>query len=59
MEKEYRLTSIEAAVYLDITPETLANWRYLNRSPVYYKIGGKIIYTKADLDAWIRKFKHD
>lgn len=57
MEKEYRLTPTEAAVYLDITPETLANWRYLSRSPVYYKIGGRIIYTKADLDAWIKEQK--
>jgi excisionase family DNA binding protein len=54
MEKEYRLTPQEAAAYLEVTEGTLSNWRAQDKSPTYYKLGGKVVYTKADLDEWIK-----
>lgn len=59
MDKELRLTHEEAAAYLEITPATLANWRYEGKSPPYIKLHSKkIIYTKKDLDAWIEGKKN-
>ena len=32
--------------------EKLAQWRYKNTGPAYYKLGRKIVYRGADLNAW-------
>ena len=31
----------------------LAQWRHKNTGPAYYKLGRKIIYRGADLNAWV------
>lgn len=48
------LDTDEAATYLKISPNTLANWRCQKTGPVYYAPAGKIIYYKDDLDNWIK-----
>ncbi|MDZ4842918.1 MAG: helix-turn-helix domain-containing protein [Hyphomicrobium aestuarii] len=35
------------------TEKTLANWRCYGKGPPFYKIGGRIRYAAADLDAWL------
>jgi hypothetical protein len=32
--------------------EKLAQWRHKGNGPAYYKLGRKIIYLGADLNAW-------
>jgi excisionase family DNA binding protein len=49
------LTTEEAAEYLDITPNTLAIWRCTKRYEIpHIKVGRKVRYRKADLDAWLQ-----
>ena len=49
-----RLTSDEAAAYLGVEPQTLACWRSVGRyGLVYTKVGKKVFYSRADLDAWL------
>jgi excisionase family DNA binding protein len=45
----------EAAEYLGCSPKTLQNWRSSGKGPRFVRIGGKIAYDFADLDAFIRE----
>ena len=47
------LTTKLAAAFLGLKPSTLERWRSKGEGPVFHKIGGRIYYTRADLDAWI------
>ncbi|MGA8758009.1 MAG: helix-turn-helix domain-containing protein [Stellaceae bacterium] len=42
----------EAAGYLGISANTLNCWRSRREGPPFCKIGGKVRYRLADLDAW-------
>lgn len=33
-------------------PDKLAQWRHKSMGPAFYKLGRKIIYRGADLNAW-------
>ena len=48
----------EASDYLRIAKQTLARWRCYGLGPQFVRIGGRIFYDVADLDAFIaaRKF---
>ncbi len=35
-----------------ITPRTLANWRCSGSGPRFVKIGGRVMYRLADVQAW-------
>lgn len=37
-----------------IVPGTLANWRSQKKGPPYQKIGSKVVYPLAELEAWER-----
>lgn len=39
--------------------EKLAQWRHKRKGPPYYKLGRKIIYRGADLNAWLAKNRMD
>ena len=43
----------EASAYLQIAKQTLARWRCYGLGPCFVRIGGKIFYDLADLDAFI------
>lgn len=46
----------EAAAYVGLSESTLAKLRMReNRpmGPVFHRLGGSVIYRRADLDAWI------
>lgn len=47
------LTTPEAAVYLNVKPATLEQWRWNGRGPRYCKIGRSCRYRIADLDAFL------
>jgi hypothetical protein len=37
----------------NVTVGTLANWRWKDVGPPYYRIGGLILYADDEIDAWI------
>jgi len=43
----------DAAVHLGIAPATLAKMRCVGGSPTFLRLGRKIVYCRADLDAWL------
>ena len=44
-----------SAAYINSTPATMQTWRSRGVGPPYLKgAGRKILYTRADLDAWLR-----
>ena len=52
------LTAQEAATYLGLSRQTLANWRARGQGPAYARLGGagrpRIVYLIEDLDAFLR-----
>ena len=46
------MDSREAAGYLRISFNTLNCWRSRREGPAFVKIGGKVRYRLADVDAW-------
>ena len=46
------LRTPDAAVHLGLSPRTLEKHRCYGTGPVYRKLGGRIVYAIADLDAW-------
>jgi len=47
------LTETEAAALLRLAPATLRGWRCAGRGPGFVKIGGRVCYRRADLEAFI------
>lgn len=43
----------EAARLLGLSPRTLEKHRCDGTGPTYRKLGGRVVYTVADLEAWI------
>lgn len=49
-----RLTRAEAAAYLGVNTQTLANWAHTGKVQIpHHKIGRKVIYFRSDLDAYL------
>ena len=50
------LNDIEAAAYLGISKQTLANWRHLGKGPAYHKMSdgprGPVRYSILDLEKY-------
>ncbi len=42
-----------AAAFLDLKPRTLAAWQRTGKGPLPRKIGGRVFYRRADLEAFI------
>lgn len=49
-----RLTPFEAAQYLELTPKTLAQWRYGKKGPAFAKVGQRVYYDRRVLDTWLK-----
>ncbi|MBB4853542.1 hypothetical protein HNP40_000908 [Mycobacteroides chelonae] len=47
------LTPEDAAIYLKVTEQKLADLRYLKEGPRFRRVGRLIRYTHADLDSWL------
>lgn len=45
----------QAAEYLGMKTNTLRQWRFLSKGPVYLKIGRSVRYRQADLDAFLER----
>lgn len=46
------VTTPDAAVHLGLSPRTLEKHRCFGTGPVFRKLGGRIVYAIADLEAW-------
>lgn len=53
LHRKDTFTIQEAAEYLGVKPTALTKWRYEKRGPAYVKSGSRVVYLKADLDAWL------
>ena len=42
-----------AAVYVGLSVPTLHTYRWMGTGPVSRKIGRRVVYSQADLDAWV------
>lgn len=49
-----RLRRGDAALYLGHSAKTLAMWQLQGKGPRSVKVGGRVFYFKADLDAFVR-----
>ena len=47
-----KLNTQEAAAYLGVKPCTLELWRYRKKGPRYFKLGSRVMYDLAELEAW-------
>lgn len=47
-----RLNTADAALYLGVRPGTMEVWRSLGKGPRYVKLGARVVYEMADLDAF-------
>ena len=53
-----RLNRKEAAKYLGVTAHTLAQWACFGSHQIpYFKLGKKVIYMQADLDAYLAQHR--
>jgi len=50
---EFRISTPKAAVIIGVTPKTLYRWRKIGYGPNWYKIGGIVRYSMADIVDWI------
>lgn len=55
------MTRAEAAEYLGLAIQTLADWAHKGTGPVYAKMGNarksRVLYSKNDLDLFISEWK--
>ena len=51
-EERHYLRTREAAEYLGLSSRTLDRYRISGRGPVFHRFGGRVRYTRADLDVW-------
>ena len=52
------LTQEEAAAELKVCERTLDRWRRLDEGPPITKLGRRVIYRRASLQAWLREREH-
>lgn len=50
--RPHYLRTPDAAVHLGLSARTLEKHRCFGTGPIYRKLGGRIVYSLADLDAW-------
>lgn len=47
------MISAEVAAKLRVPVETVRYWRHLGKGPRSFKVGRRVLYDPADVDAWI------
>jgi len=47
------LTLPEAAAYLNMTEKSLRWLRYTGEAPRAAKIGGRVVFRRSEIDAWL------
>lgn len=46
------LNQVQLAKRWNISPRTLERWRWLGQGPVFLKLGGRVLYRLADVEAY-------
>ena len=52
------LTTEETAALLRLAPSTLRVWRYKRIGPKSFNAGGKVLYRRDDVEAWLSAQYH-
>lgn len=52
-------TPDEAAEYLRANARTLERWRHVGGGPLFSKIGRRVVYRLADLEAWVAQQRRE
>lgn len=47
------MTTEEVADLLRTAPSTVRYWRHVGTGPVGRRVGRRVLYTRADVDAWV------
>ena len=53
------LTNDEAATFLRLSPRTLEKNRVIGGGPRFHKLGRRVLYAVADLEAWAAERGYD
>lgn len=48
------LRTKEAAQFLSLSARTLEKHRTYGTGPAYHKLGGRVVYSIEDLEAWVK-----
>ena len=51
--QDEKLTTNELAIQLKRAPETLVRWRRLRVGPPFIRIQRRVLYDRAQVDAWL------
>ena len=51
------MTTKEVARYLSVSTSWLEQLRCRGEGPPYYKLGGKVLYEKSEVDAWFESHR--
>jgi hypothetical protein len=46
------LNQVELSRRWSLSPRTLERWRWLGQGPQYLKVGGRVVYRLADIEAF-------
>jgi excisionase family DNA binding protein len=47
------LTTAEVADLVRTSAETVRYWRFVGKGPASFKLGRKVLYDRAEVEAWI------
>jgi len=51
------MTTEEVAGYLRTSPATVRFWRYRDYGPPSLKVGRRVLYAEADVEAWLKRVR--
>ena len=46
------LNQVEVARRWSLSPRTLERWRWIGQGPQFLKVGGRVVYRLADIEAF-------
>jgi Helix-turn-helix domain len=55
--EDHKFNTSEAAKYLRVGASTLSKLRVFGGGPVFLKLGRRVVYERADLDAWTQRHR--
>src|SRR5262245_58945189 len=54
-QEQHYLTSLELAERLRTTAATVKHWRLHRKGPMFIRVGKKVVYPIAEVEAWERQ----
>ena len=48
------LTTFEVAEMCRTSPETVRYWRHISKGPASFKVGRRVLYDAAVVEAWLK-----